>query len=131
MGLTVDMRFRWWQGFAFNHRRDRSQRVLFAGDNDFDTCTPHASDKSLSAAAGYQVVHLEDWMVIPPKLMHRHLLRQIEAGQFMGLACFRVLFIDQEAPCLAGVLSDGAKILTGYCNFHMTINILPVRSAWH
>lgn len=68
MGLAVDMRFRWRQGFAFNHRRDCSQRVLF---------------------------------------------------------------IDQEAPCLAGVLSDGAEILTGYSNFHMTINILPVRSAWH
>lgn len=131
MGLAVGMRFSWRQGFAFNHRRDCSQRVLFAGDNDYDTSTPHASDKSLSTTAGYQVVHLEDWMVIPPELMHRHLLRQIEAGQFMGLACFRVLFIDQEASCLAGVLSDGAEVLTGDCNFHMTINILPVRSPWH
>ncbi len=43
----------------------------------------------------------------------------------------RVLFIDQEAPCLAGVLSDGAEILTGNCNFHMTISILPTRSVRH
>lgn len=109
---------RWRQGFTFDYGSDRGKGVLFTGNNDLDTGVIHAPDKALSTAAGDQVVHLEDGVVIPPELMHRHLLGQIETGELVYLTRCLVLFKNQEASGLASVLCNGAEILAGYCNFH-------------
>lgn len=110
--------FRRRQGFTFDHGSDCGKGVLFTGKNDLDTGVIQAPDEALSAAAGDQVVHFEDRVVIPPELVHGHLLGQIETGELVYLSRCLVLFKNKEASGLARMLGDGAEVLAGYCNFH-------------